>query len=312
MSNTRLQLRDLNPQRLRYFYEVVTSGSIRGAAEKLNTAASVVTRQIRLLEKELGVRLFERSVTGTVPTEAAQEVLGYWRALRLQHDDLTQRLKEIHDLSRGHVRIAAATGFVNNLLDEVIVPFSKIYPNVQFSLETLGVAEIVEAVADGTCQIGIAFNPPTSQRIEVIAEVDIPLRLIVGPQHALAGHRQPVTVQQALTHPLAVLTPTYGIRKILDLIAYTERVQMIPALTTNDLHIAIDYAKRTNVGTFLDSSHIGDEIANGDLFSVRVAHPLLEKGQGKLLVRAGHPLPNAARQINDWILKRSKIFARRP
>jgi DNA-binding transcriptional LysR family regulator len=304
-------LRDLNPQRLRYFHEVATSGSIRGAAEKLNTAASVITRQIRLLEQELGVRLFERSVAGTVPTEAAQEVLKYWSAWRLQHEDLAQRLKEIHDLSRGQVRIAAGTGFVNNLLNEVMIPFSETYPNVQFSLETLGVTEIVDAVADGTCQIGIAFNPPTSQRVEVIAEVEIPLRLSVGPRHALAGHQRPVTIEQAFAYPVAMLTPTYGIRKILDMVAYTERIQVVPALTTNDLHIAIDYAKRTNVGTFLDSSHIKDEIARGELFSVRVAHPLLERGQGKLLVRSGHPLPNAARQIIEWILQRSKIFAPR-
>jgi DNA-binding transcriptional LysR family regulator len=304
-------LRDLNPQRLRYFHEVATSGSIRGAAEKLNTAASVITRQIRLLEEELGVRLFERSVAGTIPTEAAQEVLAYWRACRLQHEDLAQRLKEIHDLSRGHVRIVASTGFVNNLLNEVMIPFSQIYPNVQFSVETQGVTEIVDAVADGTCQIGIAFNPPTSQRVEVVAEVDIPLRLVVGPKHALAHHKLPVTIEEAFAYPIAMLTPTYGIRKILDMVAYTERIQVVPALTTNDLRIAIDYAKRTNVGTFLDSSHVRDDIARGELFSVRVTHPLLERGQGKLLVRSGHPLTNSARQIIDWILQRSTIFEQR-
>ena len=52
-------MQEISQGRLRYFHEVVACGSVR-ARPKLDTAASVVSRQIQLLEKELGVALFER------------------------------------------------------------------------------------------------------------------------------------------------------------------------------------------------------------------------------------------------------------
>ena len=77
-------MQDISQVRLKYFNEVMACGSIRGAADKLDTAASVISRQIQLLEKELGVQLFERRSRGLTPTEAADMLLEYHRGCRAQ------------------------------------------------------------------------------------------------------------------------------------------------------------------------------------------------------------------------------------
>ncbi|MBM7324716.1 LysR family transcriptional regulator [Agrobacterium sp. S2] len=304
-------MRDIHPQRLRYFYAVTVSGSIRGAAERLNTAPSVITRQIRLLEEELGAKLFERTISGSAPTEAAVEVLKYWKASRLQLEDLEQRINEIGNLSRGHVRLAVGEGFAPGLQQQVIIPFSALHPNIHFTVEVLGVTDILEAVADGICHLGIAFNAPASHRVVSLAEVDVPLRMLVRPQHPLASAIGPLTIREAFSHPLALLTPSYGIRKILDHIAYSEEEQMIAALTTNNLRMLIDQALKADIGTFLDPFHVAEYLETGQLVALSIDHPLLVSGKASILVRSGQTLPKPAREVLDWILNKSSVFAKR-
>ena len=62
---------------LRYFYEVAAFGSVRVAAEKLFVAQSAVSRQIALLEDELGVPVFERHARGMALTAAGELLLRY-------------------------------------------------------------------------------------------------------------------------------------------------------------------------------------------------------------------------------------------
>ncbi|WP_131727154.1 LysR family transcriptional regulator, partial [Achromobacter xylosoxidans] len=134
---------EISQTRLKYFNEVVACGSIRGAADKLGTAPSVISRQIQLLEKELGVALFERRARGLTPTEAADMLLEYHRACRAQQEHLNTRLQELRGMRRGNVHLMISEGFIDSLMEHVVGPFCIEHPRINISVNVGSVNEVV-------------------------------------------------------------------------------------------------------------------------------------------------------------------------
>ena len=93
--------------RARYLYEAVSNGSVRAAAEKLGIVPSAVSRQISLLEEEMGVALVERHRTGVVPTQAGQLILDYYRQHQAHQHDMLAKVDAVRGLRSGTVSIVS-------------------------------------------------------------------------------------------------------------------------------------------------------------------------------------------------------------
>ena len=77
---------------LRYFDEVVRTGSIRLAAERLRIAPSAISRQIRNIELDLGAPLLERHARGVVPTSAGEIYASYARSVLIERDRIRMEI----------------------------------------------------------------------------------------------------------------------------------------------------------------------------------------------------------------------------
>ena len=100
-----------NASRARYLYEAVSTGGVRNAAEKLGIVPSAVSRQISLLEDELGMVLLERHRNGVVPTQAGTLVLDYYRQHQSQQHDMLAKLESLRGLYSGAISIVSCEGF---------------------------------------------------------------------------------------------------------------------------------------------------------------------------------------------------------
>jgi DNA-binding transcriptional LysR family regulator len=141
---------EINQRRLRYFKEVYERGSIRAAADALNTASSVLTRQLKLLEREMEVPLFDRGASGVTPTQAAMALMEYSRACESERDLLEIALQRLSGLHVGSVRIVTSEGFIKELMSEVLADFIMAYPKLTVSLSVCPVNDVVTEVEDGT------------------------------------------------------------------------------------------------------------------------------------------------------------------
>lgn len=302
-------MRDINQKRLRYFREVLVHRSIRGAADALNTAPSVITRQVSLLEDELGVLLFERQARGMVPTDAASHVLDFWRSCQAHLERLDEQLKSLDTFDSGTVRIVASEGFIDGALTHVVAPFCAAHPKVSVQIDALPVNELVSAVAEDDAHIGIAYNPKAEKDLQFSASVAAPLKVLVRAGHPLAKTQGQLTLRQLAEYPLGLMPPNYGVGQLVEALSYAEHFSLQPSFQSNSVAALKTFVASTDGVTFIGAGiALASEIKTGTLKALDLAHPFSRKGKVRLIVRRGRPLSGAAAFILEDLRAKFEIF----
>ena len=148
----------MNLQQLRFLNEIVRQGlNISDAASALYTSQPGVSKQIKLLEEELGIEIFVRNgkriVAITEPGKAVLEI-----AQRMLHDagNLKQVAEEFHSQDSGSLTIATTHTQARYALPPIVKQFTKFYPEVKLGLHQGSPTQIAELVLSGEADIGIA------------------------------------------------------------------------------------------------------------------------------------------------------------
>ena len=145
-------------QQLRYLYEVVRQGlNVSLAAEKLHTSQPGVSKQIQLLEEELGVDIFVRHgkrVTGI--TEPGRKILAIAERILREAENLKRVSADFTDETVGSLSIVTTHTQARYALPSVIKAFSARYPGVQLRLHQGSPTQIVEMALSGEADIAIA------------------------------------------------------------------------------------------------------------------------------------------------------------
>lgn len=188
---------------LRYFVAVANERNFTRAAERLNIAQPPLSRQVRQLEEELGVDLFDREARPIRLTEAGR--LLYEQAVQVLAG--VDRIREVLQDQAGKGRKRFVIGFVGStlygLLPEVIRRFRECAARSDVSVIELSTIEQIAALKDGRIDAGfgrLRFEDAAIRRI-VLAEE--PLVAVMPIDHPLAGGG-PVHLEALLGEPLIV------------------------------------------------------------------------------------------------------------
>jgi DNA-binding transcriptional LysR family regulator len=172
--------------RLVVFRKVADQLSFRKAAEELYLTQPAVSLQIKALEEDLGVQLFDRTGTQIRLTAAGRVLVGYAEqasSLLLQAERDIAALSGDHS---GHLALGASTTIAQYVLPRLLGEFRKGYPRVQCNLISGNTEHIVEAVESQKIELGFIEGPARSRGVKTEPFLKDELVLIVSTAHEFA------------------------------------------------------------------------------------------------------------------------------
>lgn len=202
-------------QSLLLFKSVVSCGSIAGAAEMHNIAASAVSRRIADLEIQIGTALLYRQQRGVALTPAGEEFLTHVTGLSNRLVRMEQAMENFSDGLRGVVRIAANTSSITQFLPEDLAAFVDDFPDVRIKLVEMFSTDVIAQVRLGHADIGICSGLTDPGDLDVTLYRRDTLVLAVPEGHALAG-RPSVTLDDILEQDIVSLQDGSSIQGYVD------------------------------------------------------------------------------------------------
>lgn len=129
------------------------------ASEKVGISQPSLSQQIRALEAEIGVPLFDRIGKKTALTEAGRILRGHAQRVFYELSQARAAISELQGLQRGKLTIGALLTVVNYLLPPAILAFHRQYPHIELSVLGLRTGDIRSALLDNQLDMGIVFCP---------------------------------------------------------------------------------------------------------------------------------------------------------
>jgi len=180
---------------VRYFLAVADERSFRRAARRVGVSQPAVSQGIRLLEDELGARLFDRVSARTSLTPEGRLFLEPARRAVAEFDALRDLLDRSRGVVRGRLEIGTTDVASIYVLPPVYRKFRRLYPEAELSVHVEGTESLIRQLREGTIEIAIATLAVGDRQADVPEGfVATPLfredlAVIVSGHHPLAGRR---------------------------------------------------------------------------------------------------------------------------
>lgn len=200
---------------LRYFLAVAEECHFRNAAEALLVSQPTLSQQIKDLEAELGVSLFERTGRRARLTQAGKLFQEYaHRAIGVIEEGQTA-LHELDGLTRGRLSIGVVQTVNAYLTPLAVAEFAKRHPEVLLRIEELSAHEIETGVLAGELDLGVSFEPMELKELIVTRLFEEELVLVVGANDPLMSDGS-IRVAELHDKPLALMGKAFCTRRLVD------------------------------------------------------------------------------------------------
>jgi len=278
----------MNLQQLRYLNEIVRRNlNISEAAAALYTSQPGISKQIKLLEEELGIEIFVRNGKRIVAvTEPGKAILDIAQRILLESDNLRQVGQEFQDQDSGHLTLATTHTQARYALPPVVKQFMKRYPKVKLGLHQGNPTQVAEQVLNGEADVAIA----TESLSLYDGLITLPCYewhhcVVVPPKHPLLNEKK-LTLAKLAQHPIITYDYAFSGRGKIDDAFAAANIAPNIALTAIDADVIKTYVELgLGIGILAEISFIPErdrhlrKIEAGHLFKANTTRLAIRKNE---------------------------------
>ncbi len=283
---------------LRYFLAVADELHFTKAAEGLPVSQPALSAQIKQLEQEVGVPLFDR-VGRSVQLTRAGSIFREHARRALREMELAQvAIAEEEGLQRGTLTVGVVQTVNAYLIPDIVGRFSTLHPLISLKLDELSGPDIEAGVKSGSLEVGIGFVPVASDRIESQPLFEEDFVLVASPRHRLAKRRY-LSLSSLAKESLILLPTVFCTRRLLD--ACFEQAGVRPKIIVemNSIEGILATVRTSNLATVLPRLSLG-LVPNRALRGILLKNPTPRRGVGLLWKKGGYR-SGAAKALADQV-----------
>ena len=192
---------------LRYFVAVAEEQNVTRAAARLHVSQPPLSRQIRDLEDDLNIALFEHGAKAVRLTEAGKVFLTEARAVLNRVDEAVQMAKAVANGQQGEIYVGYAPSLTVELLPRALKHFQETHPEVRVQLHDLSTQEMLRGLRDGNLHVALMIQVSSKVLAGFVFE-ELQRHAVcvaVHPAHPLARARK-VGLEQIADERLVAFT----------------------------------------------------------------------------------------------------------
>lgn len=285
----------MNLNQVQVFCAVAKHLSFSMAAEELFITQPAVSQQVKALERQLNVKLFERVGHKLFLTEAGEAILPHGQALLTARAEMEQSLAMLRGSGRGRLALGANTTGGMYVAPAIVRAFRDLSPEIEATLQIETTTRILDRVMQNMIDVAIVTGPIEDGRFAIRDLCEDELYLIVSPSHPFAG-RSAVSSAEVAAEDFAVPEPGSRTRTLIEQSFHDlgHRLRVTMQLPGTE---AVKKAVESNLAVAMVSRYsVPRELALGFLARVPIEGMALERPI-HILHRKGKHLSPVARRF---------------
>ncbi len=255
-------------RQLQYFLVLCDELHFSEAAFKLGISQPTLSQQIRVLEDELGVPLFDRIGKKTFKTEAGDLLELHAIQVIQQLENAKNAIADLTNLNAGYLRVAVLPSDLDYRLTSLLIDFHQEFPNTK--VQVIPSIDILNKVLDNEVDIGVGLEIQPDRRLERIPFYTESYSLYVNKEHGLAG-KDIVVAEDLVNLPLVMYPKGFYGRDLIDIWCKHQDISIDTRMETGSVTSLFQLVKE-GIGATIQPSQLIESFESLGIRAIPILH----------------------------------------